>query len=74
MNLKRERSEARYMGLQQKFISPVELIAWHPLIDSRYYHAALWDDQDGDLDSSGATYAFAKARVSLALSISPKNR
>ncbi len=25
------------------------------------YHAALWDDQDGDLDPSGTTYAFAKA-------------
>ena len=60
MNLKRERSKARYMGLQQKFISPIELVA-HPLIDSRYYHAALWDDQGGDLDPSGATYAFAKA-------------
>ena len=49
------------MGLQQEFISPAELAARHPLIDSRYYHAALWDDQDGDLDPSGATYAFAKA-------------
>ncbi|MGB1867329.1 MAG: GcvT family protein, partial [Candidatus Puniceispirillaceae bacterium] len=30
----------------------------------KHYYAALWDDQDGDLDPSGATYAFAKsARV-----------
>ncbi|MCC1493831.1 FAD-dependent oxidoreductase [Cognatishimia sp. F0-27] len=59
--LKRERSKARYMGLDQEFISPKELAERHPLIDPRHYHAALWDDQDGDLDPSGATYAFAKA-------------
>lgn len=59
--LKRERSKARYMGLQQEFISPKELAERHPLIDPKHYHAALWDDQDGDLDPSGATYAFAKA-------------
>ena len=62
--LKRERSKARYMGLNQEFISPKELADRHPLIDPKHYYAALWDDQDGDLDPSGATYAFAKsARV-----------
>lgn len=59
--LKRERSKARYMGLNQEFISPKEVAEKHPLIDPKYYHAALWDDQDGDLDPSGTTYAFAKA-------------
>ncbi|GMG83939.1 FAD-dependent oxidoreductase [Paralimibaculum aggregatum] len=59
--LKRERSKARYMGLHQEFISPREVAERHPLIDPRHYHAALWDDQDGDLDPSGATYAFAKS-------------
>ena len=59
--LKRERSKARYMGLDQEFISPAEVAERHPLIDPKHYHAALWDDQDGDLDPSGTTYAFAKA-------------
>ena len=59
--LKRERSKARYMGLDQEFISPKEVAERHPLIDPSHYIAALWDDQDGDLDPSGATYAFAKA-------------
>ncbi len=59
--LKRERSKARYMGLNQEFISSKEVAERHPLIDPKHYHAALWDDQDGDLDPSGATYAFAKA-------------
>ena len=62
--LKRERSKARYMGLDQEFISPAEVAERHPLIDPKHYLAALWDDLDGDLDPSGATYAFAKsARV-----------
>ena len=59
--LKRERSKARYMGLSQEFISPQEVAERHPLIDPQYFYAALWDDQDGDLDPSGTTYAFAKA-------------
>jgi len=59
--LKGERSKARYMGLDQEFISPKELAERHPLIDPDYYHAVLWDAQDGHLDPSGTTYAFAKA-------------
>ncbi len=59
--LKRERSKARYMGLSQEFISPKEVADRHPLINPEHYLAALWDDQDGDLDPSGATYAFAKS-------------
>ena len=59
--LKRERSKARYMGLEQELISPEEVGRRHPLIDPKNYIAALWDDQDGDLDPSGTTYAFAKA-------------
>ena len=59
--LKRERSKARYMGLKQDWISPKEIARRHPLIDPKHYYAALWDDQDGDLDPSGTTYAFAKA-------------
>lgn len=59
--LKRERSKARYMGLHQEFISPEEVAERHPLIDPKHYLAALWDDQDGDVDPSGTTYAFAKA-------------
>lgn len=59
--LKRERSKARYMGLHQEWIDLKELADRHPLIDPKHYYAALWDDQDGDLDPSGTTYAFAKA-------------
>ena len=59
--LKRERSKARYMGLDQEFISVEEAARRHPLIDPKHYKAALWDPLDGDLDPSGVTYAYAKA-------------
>ncbi len=59
--LKRERSKARYMGLDQEFISLEEIARRHPLIDPSHYIAALWDPLDGDIDPSGVTYAYAKA-------------
>lgn len=59
--LKRERSKARYMGLDQEFISLDEVKRRHPLIDPKHYVAALWDPIDGDIDPSGVTYAYAKA-------------
>ena len=63
--LKRERSKARYMGLDQEFISMKELADRHPLIDPSRYLAALWDPLDGDIDPSGVTYAYAKAAKKL---------
>ena len=59
--LKRERSKARYMGLDQEFVSLEEIAKKHPLIDSKRYISALWDPIDGEVDPSGVTYAFAKA-------------
>ena len=59
--LKRERSKARYMGLDQEFISVEEAVRRHPLIDPKHYIAALWDPLDGDIDPSGVVYAYAKA-------------
>ncbi len=63
--LKRERSKARYMGLDQEFISVEEAARLHPLIDPSRYIAALWDPLDGDIDPSGVTYAYAKAAKAL---------
>lgn len=63
--LKRERSKARYMGLDQEFISVAEVARRHPLIDPQHYLAALWDPLDGDIDPSGVVYAYAKAARAL---------
>ncbi len=59
--LKRERSKARYMGLDQEFISLEEVARLHPLINPKHYVAALWDPLDGDIDPSGVTFAYAKS-------------
>ena len=59
--LKRERSKARYMGLDQEFISLEEVVKKHPLINPQHYLAALWDPIDGEVDPSGVTYAYAKS-------------
>ena len=59
--LKQERSKARYMGLDQEFVSPEEVAQMHPLIEPRHYLGALYDPLDGHIDPSGVTYAYAKA-------------
>ncbi len=59
--LKRERSKARYLGLNQEFISLEEVKRKHPLIDPKHYISALWDPIDGEVDPSGVTYAYAKS-------------
>jgi dimethylglycine dehydrogenase len=70
--LKRERSKARYMGLDQEFISVAEVARRHPLIDPQHYLAALWDPLDGDIDPSGVVYAYAKAARALGASYRTK--
>lgn len=59
--LRRERSKARSIGLDQEFISLEEVARRHPLIQPEHYVAALWDPLDGDVDPSGVTYAYAKS-------------
>jgi len=59
--LKAERSKARYMGLDQEFISLKEVAEVHPLIDPSKYLGALYDPIDGHIDPSGVTHAYAKS-------------
>lgn len=59
--LKVERSKARYMGMDQEFISMREVADMNPLIDPDQYLGALYDPLDGYIDPSGATFAYAKA-------------
>ena len=59
--LKRERSKARYMGLDQEFVSLEEVVKKNPLIDPKHYIAALWDPIDAEVDPTGVTYAYAKS-------------
>ncbi|MFK7732146.1 MAG: FAD-dependent oxidoreductase [Pseudomonadales bacterium] len=59
--LKQERSKARYMGLDQEFVSLEDVVKMNPLIDPKQYLGALYDPLDGYIDPSGVTYAYAKA-------------
>ena len=59
--LKQERSKARYMGLDQEFISLQEVAEMHPLIDPSKYLGALWDPIDGYIDPSSVTHAYARS-------------
>ncbi|CAJ2376722.1 MAG: Dimethylglycine dehydrogenase [Arenicellales bacterium IbO2] len=59
--LKQERSKARYLGLDQEFVSLEEVARMHPLIEPKHYLGALYDPLDGHIDPSGVTYAYAKA-------------
>ena len=59
--LKQERSKARYMGLDQEFVSLEEVAQMHPLIEPKHYLGALYDPLDGHIDPSGVTLAYAKA-------------
>ena len=63
--LKQERSKARYMGLDQEFISLEEVAQMHPLIEPKHYLGALYDPLDGHIDPSGVTLAYAKAAKTL---------
>ena len=63
--LKQERSKARYMGLDQEFVSLEEVAQMHPLIEPKHYLGALYDPLDGHIDPSGVTLAYAKAAKTL---------
>ncbi|MDD9857760.1 MAG: FAD-dependent oxidoreductase [Gammaproteobacteria bacterium] len=63
--LKQERSKARYMGLDQEFVSLEEVARMHPLVEPKHYLGALYDPLDGHIDPSGVTYAYAKAARAL---------
>ena len=63
--LKQERSKARYMGLDQEFVSLEEVARMHPLIEPKHYLGALYDPLDGHIDPSGVTHAYAKAAKAL---------
>ena len=63
--LKQERSKARYMGLDQEFVSLEEVAQMHPLIEPKHYLGALYDPLDGHIDPAGVTHAYAKAAKTL---------
>ncbi|MBF0278658.1 MAG: FAD-dependent oxidoreductase [SAR324 cluster bacterium] len=59
--LKMARARARYLGEEMEIISVDEAAEIFPLIDKKHFVGALWSPNEGHLDPSGATHAFAKS-------------
>jgi len=56
-----ERTKAKLLKLDLDFISLKEARRLNPLIESQDYRAAMFDPNDGHVDPSGVTHAYAKA-------------
>ncbi len=59
--LKTTVAKGRYLGMHTEIISVVEARKYFPLIEDRHFIGALLDPNEGHLDPSGTTYAYAKA-------------
>jgi dimethylglycine dehydrogenase len=55
-----ERTKARALGLALDFIDLAEATRLNPLIETSDYRAAMFDPDDGHVDPSGVTHAFAQ--------------
>lgn len=56
-----ERTKAKLLNLDLDFISLDEARHLNPLIETRDYRAAMFDPNDGHVDPSGVTHAYATA-------------
>lgn len=59
--LKTTHAKGRYLGLDSEFISLDEVKQRHPLVDTSHFVGALYDPNEGHVDPSGVTNAYAKA-------------
>jgi dimethylglycine dehydrogenase len=58
---KSEYAKAQHLKVGLHFIDFDEVRARNPLIDTSHYRAAMFDPNDGNVDPSGVTNAYAKA-------------
>ncbi len=59
--LKTTVGKGRYLGMDTQIISVSEAKKYFPLLEERHFVGALLDPNEGHLDPSGTTYAYAKA-------------
>ena len=55
------RSRGRYLGLETELVDLQEAARMLPIMDPKHYVAALYDPNEGHIDPSGVTNAYAKA-------------
>ena len=59
--LKTTVAKGRYLGMATEIISVQEAKTYFPFIEDQHFIGALLDPNEGHLDPSGTTYAYAKA-------------
>ncbi|HKY95241.1 MAG TPA: FAD-dependent oxidoreductase, partial [Kiloniellales bacterium] len=59
--LKMAHARARYLGLETELLTMKEAKELHPLLEEKYFHGAMLDAADGNLDPAGTTHAYAKS-------------
>lgn len=59
--LKTTVAKGRYLGMATEIISVSEAKSYFPFIEDQHFIGALLDPNEGHLDPSGTTYAYAKA-------------
>ena len=73
-HLTAERAKHRYMGLETELVSPDEIRALSPIINTDGVIGGLYDPLDGHLDPSGTTHAYAKAAQGQGAEVYLRNR
>jgi dimethylglycine dehydrogenase len=59
--LKTAHARGRLLGLESEFIPLAEAKRRHPLIETKHFLGALFDPNEGHIDPSGVTQAYAKS-------------
>jgi len=59
--LKMAAARGRYLGIDYDLISVKEAKELFPLLEEKYFVGAMYSHEDGHLDPSGVTHAYAKA-------------
>lgn len=59
--LKTTRAKARVLGMDTELVGMDEVAREHPLIDTSHFVGALWDPNEGHVDPSGVTHAYARS-------------
>ncbi|MDT4813877.1 4-methylaminobutanoate oxidase (formaldehyde-forming) [compost metagenome] len=59
--LKTEYTRHKFMGIESELITPSEIAAACPLVDTRDVLGGLWFRDEGHLDPYGCTHAYARA-------------
>jgi dimethylglycine dehydrogenase len=57
--LKMAQARGRYLGMGLEMISMKEAAEIHPLLDPKYFMGCLYDPDEGHVDPSGVTHAYA---------------